>query len=71
MKTYRIASTPLIFTPGVFRWIIETVRPFDVPKAAELFAALGLPDDVAGKLAATDPGVIWTIQQEKVIVTAP
>jgi hypothetical protein len=57
MKQYRIASTPMIHSPGVFRWIIETVRPFDVPKAQELFAAMGLPEEVAARLAESDPGV--------------
>lgn len=65
---YRIISSPLIHSPGVFRWIIETVRPFDIPKARELFAAMGLPDEVAGRLAESDPGVSVTYDGETVIV---
>lgn len=68
MKTYRIQSTPLIHSPGVFRWIIETVRPFDIPKAAELFAAMGLPEDIAGRLAESDPLIAVSYDGETVIV---
>lgn len=70
MKTYRIASAPMIHSPGVFRWIIEAIRPFDVSKARELFAAMGLPDEVAGRLAESDPGVSVSYDGEIVIVEA-
>jgi hypothetical protein len=70
MKQYRIASTPMIHSPGVFRWILETIRPFDVPKAQELFAAMGLPEEVAARLAESDPGVSVTYDGETVIVEA-
>ena len=68
MKTYRIQSTPMIHSPGIFRWIIEAVRPFDTPKAAELFAAMGLPEDIAGRLAESDPLIAVSYDGETVIV---
>lgn len=68
MKTYRTQSTPMIHSPGVFRWIIETVRPFDTPKATELFAAMGLPEDIAGRLAESDPLISVSYDGETVIV---
>jgi hypothetical protein len=65
---YRIASTPLIHSPGIFRWIVETVRPFDRPKALELFAAMGLPENVAARLAESDPSVSLSYEGDFVIV---
>lgn len=38
-----IASTGLIYTPGLFKYIIEGVMPFQKKKAKELLAALGIP----------------------------
>lgn len=38
-----VHSTNLIYSPGVFAWIVETVMPFDTPKAQELLLALGIP----------------------------
>ena len=68
MKTYRIQSTPMIHSPGVFRWITEAIRPFDTPKAAELFAAMGLPEDIAGRLAESDPLISVSYDDETAIV---
>jgi hypothetical protein len=70
MKRYRIASTPMIHSPGVFQWIIDAIRPFDKPRARELFAAMGLPEEVAGRLAESDPGVSVSYDEETVIVEA-
>lgn len=58
----------MIHSPGVFRWIIETIRPFDIPQAAELFAAMGLPEDIAGRLAESDPLISVSYDGELVIV---
>ena len=71
MKTYRMTSTPAIYTPGVFHWIMMSVLPFDLPKAEELLAALGFPDEVAASLAQRDPAVTWTVEDETLIVTTP
>lgn len=71
MNRYRIASTPMIHTPGVFRWIVEAIRPFDIPKARELFAALGLPETVAAMLADSDPRITWQVEGETLILEAP
>lgn len=44
MKTQlNIASTGLIYSPGVFKFIVQGVLPFDKKKAKELLAALGIP----------------------------
>lgn len=69
MKAIRLVSTPAVHTPGVFRWVVEAVRPFDIPKACELFAALGLPQEIAAKVANADPGTAWTIDDDAGTVT--
>ena len=38
-----IASNGLIYTPGLFKYIMEGVLPFQKKKAKELLAALGIP----------------------------
>ena len=70
MNTYRIASAPWIHSPGVFQWILSAIRPFDVPKAQELFAAMGLPEAVAARLAGSDETVAVAYDGETVIVKA-
>jgi hypothetical protein len=51
MTTYRIASTAMIYTPGVLNWIVEAVTPFDRPRAIDLLEALGLPLNAAEAVA--------------------
>ena len=58
----------MICSPGVFRWIIEAIRPFDILKAAELFAAMGIPEDIAGRLAESDPLISVSYDGKTVIV---
>jgi hypothetical protein len=40
--TLKIASTGLIYTPGIFAWI-ENEIPFNKKQAKKLLAALGIP----------------------------
>jgi hypothetical protein len=50
-RVFRLSSTPWIHSPGMIRWIMATVAPFDKPKAAELLEAMGLPTHDAAALA--------------------
>lgn len=43
MTTLNIHSTGLIYSPGLFSWIVQAVLPFDEPKARELLEAFGIP----------------------------
>ena len=43
MTTLRIASNPLVYTPGLFAYIMQTVAPFHRAKAGELLAACNIP----------------------------
>ena len=43
--TLNIHSTGLIYSPGLFRYIVQGVLPFDEAKARELLAAFGVPDE--------------------------
>ncbi len=48
MTTLRIHSTPLIYSPGMFRWLEQALLP-DASQPMELkldlLAAMGIPDD--------------------------
>jgi len=64
--TYRLLSTPFCYTPGVLRWVIESVAPFDRAKALEFLAALGLPEDAAATVA--NGGADITLEGETAII---
>jgi hypothetical protein len=46
MTTLRIASTSLVYSPGLFRWIEDSIMPHDDKKAAEFLDALGVRPDL-------------------------
>lgn len=66
---YKLVSASWIYTPNVFQWILSGVRPFDHAKAANLFEGLGLPLDVAQRLAVYDDAVTWEINAKEETVT--
>ena len=41
----RINSTSLVYSPGVFAWTINAVLPDNCTRAAEILAALGIPNE--------------------------
>lgn len=45
MTTIRIASTPMIYSIGLFDWIEKAILPFDADQAQKLLRALGIPLD--------------------------
>ena len=44
MTTLNVHSTGLIYSPGLFDWIMAH-RPNQAKRKAELLAALGIPDE--------------------------
>ena len=68
-RVLRLASTPMIHSPGVIRWIMATIAPFDQPKAAELFEAMGLPTHDAAALAKNPNAARITYNDEDGTVT--
>lgn len=52
MTTLRIASTGLIHSVGLFRWIEQAIMPFDDSKARELLDALGIRSDLIDPIIA-------------------
>jgi hypothetical protein len=58
----------MIHTPGVFRWIMEAVKPFQPRKARELFESLGLPPAVSKDLASKSPVSTWKTEGEIQII---
>jgi hypothetical protein len=51
MTTLHIHSTGLIYSPGLFRWIVEGFKR-DKPKARELLLALGVPTEYVAPILA-------------------
>jgi hypothetical protein len=43
MTTLHIHSTGLIYSPGLFAWIVQAVLPHDDKRARELLEAFGVP----------------------------
>lgn len=60
-------STTLIYSPGLFAWIVETVLPFDTPKATELLLALGIPQQYVEPILAGQYDT--RIKNETLIIT--
>ena len=50
MTTLNITSTGMIYSPGIFQWVMETIAPFDQTKAKELLAALNIPQNLISKI---------------------
>jgi len=60
-------STSLIYSPGVFAWIVETVMPFDTHRATELLLALGIPQQYVEPILAGQYDT--RIKDETLIIT--
>ena len=56
-RQYRVVSVPGIFSPGMIRWILAAITPSDKPKAVELLGAMGLPAEVATRVADADESI--------------
>ena len=52
-----LSSIPMVHSPGVIRFILESVAPFDEPKAVEILEAMGLLWEDACRVAAKAPGI--------------
>ena len=62
MQTYFINSTQAIHSPGIFRYIMEAIKPVDVAMAARMLDALGLPIEAC--LAVMDDNFHWMIEED-------
>jgi hypothetical protein len=62
MQTYFINSTASVHSPGLFRYIMEAIRPNDVAMAARMLDALGLPMEAC--LAVMDNEFHWMIEED-------
>jgi hypothetical protein len=62
MTEYFIQSTPLVSASGMFRYIMEGVRPFDALMAARLLESLGVPQEAC--VAVMDNEFHWTIEED-------
>ena len=65
--TYTIHSNGVIYSPNVFRWILETILPFDVSKGRHMLRAMGLPADAVDCII--DGDFAWNIQPKDETVT--
>jgi hypothetical protein len=68
---YNINSTSWMHTPGIMRWIMESVKPFDPSKAVEFLESMGLPAEVAADLASKSPKHTLVYEDFSVLVKAP
>lgn len=50
MVTLRIHSTPMIYSPGMFRWIEEAIKdehsPYEPEFIMEMLNAMGIPEEL-------------------------
>jgi hypothetical protein len=56
-RQLRLTSIPMVHSPGMIRWILATIAPFDQPKAIDLLEAMGLKTEDAVRIAAKDPTI--------------
>lgn len=68
MTTYNLRTQGLIHSPGIFRWVMDAVLPFDNHKASEVLLALGIPEPVALALVDRDPAVTYEYQDDLVLI---
>lgn len=64
IRRLRMKSIPMVHSPGMIQFILAAIAPFDQPKAIDLFKAMGLPDADAVRIAAKDPTVAITYNDE-------
>ena len=66
MKKYVIHSAPMIYSPGVFRFALTVSERV---QRVNLLEALGLPPEIAARIADHDPAATWEIDEEQETVT--
>lgn len=70
MTTLRIHSTPMIYSPGMFRWIAEALLPDDkqsMELKLEMLAAMGIPEEL--HLATLGREYVTRTEGETLIIT--
>ena len=70
MTTLRIHSTPLIYSPGMFRWIAEALLPDEkqtMELKLEMLSAMGIPEEL--HLATLGGEYVTRTEGETLIIT--
>lgn len=63
---YRLTSCEMVFTPGVIKWIVEGVAPFDKTRAVDILReTYKLPDTALERIISGN----YEVQDDCVIVT--
>jgi hypothetical protein len=62
METVFIQSTDKFHAPNAFRYVLESVRPYDVAMAARMLDRMGLPIEAC--LAVMDGEFHWMIESD-------
>jgi len=63
-RQLRLSSIPMVHSPGMIRYILESVAPFDEPKAIDLLDAMGLNAEDSCRIVAKDPRIKITFDED-------
>lgn len=67
-RTYRVASTPGVCSPGVFRWVLQMVRDGEITNAVEILKSLSIPDPLVQLIVDQEGGWSWEEGDHEVLI---